>query len=199
MSDIHPFRLVIEDLPAVEQLTPEEMARIFGAGKTSFTRLGVESLEERLALTWGAVPPAVFVPPAASTAVNLNALGGAAGAAAITRGEVDWYRFTPAATGTYTIATATPTSALDTVLAAYSSDGTRLAFNNDAGDSPDSTLSVELTRGQTYLFGVTNYTGSAGGAYRWSVARPLADDTLEQNDTMLQAQPRLADRAPEDQ
>ena len=62
MRDIHPFRLVIEDLPAVEQLTPEEMARIFGAGKTSFTRLGLEPLEERLALTWGAVPPAVLVP-----------------------------------------------------------------------------------------------------------------------------------------
>ncbi len=40
-------RIVIEDLPALEHLTEEEMARTFGAGKHNRARLGVEVLEGR--------------------------------------------------------------------------------------------------------------------------------------------------------
>jgi hypothetical protein len=40
-------RIRIEDLPALETLTEEEMARIFGAGRQNRVQLGVEALETR--------------------------------------------------------------------------------------------------------------------------------------------------------
>ena len=38
-------RVLIEDLPALEALTPEEAAELFGAGPRPTARLGLERLE----------------------------------------------------------------------------------------------------------------------------------------------------------
>lgn len=40
-------RIHIDDLPAVQDLSPEELEQIFGAGRSRFRPLGVESLESR--------------------------------------------------------------------------------------------------------------------------------------------------------
>ena len=46
-QDNETLRIQINDLPAIELLTPEEQAELFGAGP-KWARLGVEVLEERL-------------------------------------------------------------------------------------------------------------------------------------------------------
>jgi hypothetical protein len=56
-------RIRIDDLPALETLSDEEKARIFGAGRL---RLGVEALEDRLLMTAAHVytpPPPTYTPP----------------------------------------------------------------------------------------------------------------------------------------
>ena len=97
-------------------------------------------------------------------------------------------RANPALSGTYRLAASTPNSRLDTVLGVYSSAGGRLAYNDDvSGSNRDSDLTVTLTAGSRYFFGITNYTGTSGGSYTWLVDGPTAatpgDDAYENNDT----------------
>ena len=47
MSDESKLRITLGDLPAVETLSPEEQAEVFGAGKPRVARLGIENLETR--------------------------------------------------------------------------------------------------------------------------------------------------------
>src|SRR5262245_11478699 len=82
----------------------------------------VEPLEDRLALSWAATPPASIRPPVSPVVVGLNRLGDAAGTGWI-NGEVDYYRFAAGAAGTYRVSAATPGSPLDTVLAAFDAAG----------------------------------------------------------------------------
>jgi hypothetical protein len=44
-----------------------------------------------------------------------------------------------------------------------------------------------LTAGNRYCFGITNYTGTPGGSYRWQVTTPGRDDAFEENDSLSQA------------
>src|SRR5262249_62124706 len=71
----------------------------------------------------------------------------------------------------------------------YNSSGEPLDNNDDTipGWSTASQLSVNLQAGQRYYFGITNYIGSAGGSYLWSVDGPAADDSYEENDSLGQA------------
>lgn len=55
-------RIVIEDLAPLEQLTPEELVEIFGAGRANRPRLGVEGLEERQLMATSLLS-SVVVPP----------------------------------------------------------------------------------------------------------------------------------------
>src|SRR3954454_8104716 len=111
--------------------------RGFGHGHTSNNRskngrrLSMESLEQRLALTWVGVPPTAIAPPTGALGITLNAQNSASGAATIATTEVDYYSFTAATSGTYSISATTPTSTLDTVLGVFSSTGQRLAYNDD--------------------------------------------------------------------
>jgi hypothetical protein len=64
-----------------------------------------------------------------------------------------------------------------------------VAYNNDISRSnKDSSRTVNLRAGSRYYVGVTNYTGTRGGQYVWSVNGPsVPDDRYEQNDTQAQA------------
>src|SRR5262245_54642926 len=152
-------------------------------------RLEIESLEDRRVLSWGSVPPAVIVPPAYAEAVALNPQGDAQGFASIDGSEIDYYTFVAPGSCSYDLAAQAYGSSIDTVLAVYNSSGQRLAYDDDSipGWSTDSQLSVNLQAGQRYYFGITNYIGSAGGPYLWSVDGLAADDSYEDNDSLGQA------------
>lgn len=154
-------------------------------------RLQLEPLEDRVALSWAGIPPATIAPPANAVAVSLNAQKAAQGTASITANEVDFYSFVAPSTGSYRISALTPSSNLDTVLGVFNAAGTRIAYNDDiSGTNFDSQLSALLTARNRYYFGITNYSGKAGGAYTWQVAGPSgapADDSFENNDSLAQA------------
>lgn len=144
-------------------------------------RLRVEELEDRLTPSWAGVPPAV-VTPTNAVSVTLDANRAAVGSASIAGIEVDYYAFTAPATGAYLFTARTPaTSSLDTVLGVFTSTGQRIAFNDDIVrfTQTDSKLTVSLTAGQQYYFGITNYTDEGPGAYSWAVQgpRPAAQTT----------------------
>jgi hypothetical protein len=142
-------------------------------------RLAVERLEDRVTPSWGGVPPSLVAVPMSAVAVALNSGGDAIGSAAVSTGEVDWYRFTTAAGG-ITIAARTPYSSLDTVIALYDAKGRRVAYNDDiASTNRDSRIITTLTAGRYYL-GVTNYTGTPGGSYTWGINGPVAGQALAQ-------------------
>lgn len=137
--------------------------------------------------SWGSIPPAIISTPVNYTAVTLNSAGDAVGNAAILTTEVDWYRFLAPRSGTYIFEATTPQSNMDTVIATYKA-GSRLGYNDDiATDNFDSRFSVTLTAGQVHFFGVTNFTGTAGGSYAWKIDGPassgITDDAFEENDT----------------
>src|SRR4051794_32560744 len=94
-----------------------------------------EALEGRLALSWSSIPPSAIAPPTGAVAVTLNSQGDATGSAAITANEIDYYSFTAPVSGSYRISATTPTSNLDTVLGVYSSNGVRVAYNDDISSS----------------------------------------------------------------
>lgn len=152
-------------------------------------RLSVNRLEDRLTLSWGAVPP-TWVNTAGFADVALNAAGDATGAASITAGEADWYRFKLGA-GTLNLSALTPASSADTVLGLYTNYGKLIASNDDAaaGDT-DSRLTATVAAGEYYL-GVSNKSGSPNGAYTWAIDGPGAaappDDRYENNDTQAAA------------
>ncbi len=160
--------------------------RVAARGRTPAprARLRVEQLEDRLALSWTGVPPAVISTTGALQVV-LNLQGNQNGNGSITRNEVDLYTFSASTSGVYRFSASTPFSGLDTVLGVFDSAGQRLAFNDDiAVGNYDSQVTISLTGGQRYYFGITNYTGSPGGSYSWSVdgPQPIADDVYEDND-----------------
>ncbi|MFT3878809.1 MAG: leishmanolysin-related zinc metalloendopeptidase [Gemmatales bacterium] len=152
-------------------------------------RLLLETLEDRLTPSWAAIPSLTQALPKLFTNVSLNSLGSSNGTGAISTGEVDWYRFTATKTGTYTISATTPSSNLNTVAALYSTEGLRLAYNNDAGTgNTDSSFNINLVLGRSYYLGVTNFTGTSRGDYLWKVlGPPVPDDAYEKNDTFSAA------------
>lgn len=153
-------------------------------------RLYVEALEDRIALTWGSVPPA-STRPAAAVQVSFNEFE-AVGQATISRREIDWYSFTAPQSGDYWLEALTPGSSLDPVIGLYSSSGQRLSFNDDINDyNYDSRCGATLMAGQRYFLGVTNYSGSAMGSYQWRITLPQdsSEDSYENNDTRTTATP----------
>src|SRR3954471_8910271 len=171
-----------------------ESRRRFGNSKLgSSRRLCLESLEQRLALTWAGVPPVAIAPP--STAVGVTLVSNdASGSATIASTEVDYYSFTATTTGSYVISATTPSSSLDTVLGVFSSTGQRLGYNDDISypSNTDSRVTINLTAGTKYYVGTTNYSSGSRGAYTWSVDGPAVtttppDDAYENNDTLATA------------
>ena len=139
----------------------------------SRARLGVESLEGRDTPSWGPIPPSLVPIPASPAAVAFNSSGSATDSAAISSGEVDWYRFTVGA-GSYLFKATTPTSSVDTVIGLYNAAGRRVGYCDDmTGTNTDSRLVVNLSGG-TYYLGVTKYVGTANGSYSWYIGAPTA-------------------------
>jgi len=154
--------------------------------------LGFEALEPRWTPTWAGIPPTSILPPAAPAVVSLNTQGDASGTAAITAGEIDYFSFTATSTGSYAISATTPSSSLDTVLGVFSATGQRLGYNDDTSAlNTDSRLSINLTAGAKYYFGITNYSSSTLGNYSWAIDGPAAtvaaDDSYEDNDSRATA------------
>lgn len=156
-------------------------------------KLNLETLEDRLTPSWGGTPPLTISIPSNALAVTQNSQGDVSGNAGIATTEIDWYRFTAVASGSATFEALTPSSSVDTVAALYSAAGSRLSFNDDiSSTNRDSRFTANLTAGQTYYFGVTNYINTAGGAYTWSIngagtSTAPADDSYEDNDTFSTA------------
>ena len=138
----------------------------------------MELLEDRVTPSWGDVPPSTIELPDTSVAVALNGSGDAYGSAGISAaGETDWYRVKVWA-GKFTFVATTPTSNLDAVIAVYNAAGERLAFNDDISTfNLNSRATVTLPAGK-YFFGVTNYEGTAGGAYNWAILGPSPTATI---------------------
>lgn len=139
-------------------------------------RLGVECLEGRELMSWGAVPPATR--PAGGdrwTVSRYGADGVFRHTAGITRGEVESYSFTARKTGLYTFqAKAAANSRIDTVMALYDSLGRLRTFDDDGGAvGTDSKMTFRLVGGQRYAVAVTNYNGTAYGSFNLSVAEPM--------------------------
>lgn len=155
-------------------------------------RLGIERLEDRLVMSWAGIPPVIITPPSSATAVTLNSQGDAQGTEIISANEVDYYRFAAPVSGGYRLAASTPSSDLDTVLGVFDGQGRRLAYNDDISSTNlDSQLTLNLTAGQQYYFGVTNYWGTAGGSYSWLVDGPSGQPGPaprdDDNDSLAQA------------
>lgn len=153
----------------------------------------MEPLEERLALTWAGVPPTTIAVPTGALALTLSQ-NDATGSATIATTEVDYYSFTAGTTGSYTISATTPSSSLDTVLGVFSSAGQRLTYNDDISypSNTDSRVTINLTAGQKYYVGITNYATFSRGAYTWTIDGPAVtttptDDVYENNDTLATA------------
>ncbi len=80
--------------------------------------------------------------------------------------DVDMYRLTPSATGTYDIRTDTSQEgSADTVLRLFDANGNQIASNDNQNDHTTSSLiTADLVAGQTYYVGVSG-AGSGASAY----------------------------------
>jgi hypothetical protein len=133
----------------------------------------LEQLEARLTPSWTGKPPTSISVPTNAAQVTLDAQGAATGNAAITANEVDYFSLVTPASGVYRFSASTPSSNMDTVLGLFNSSGSRVAYNNDISRSnTDSQLSVSLSAGTHYYFGITNNSHTPGGAYTWAVTGP---------------------------
>lgn len=146
-------------------------------------RLAVEILEDRMVLSWAGLPPGQIAPPVSAPTVTANSLGDVSGAGSIASNEVDYYKFTPTLNGRYQFAaTAAGGSGIDTVAAIFTAGGSLLTYNDDISSSNfNSRFSCNLAAGTLYYIGITNWSGTGGGAYAWSAQR---DDIYEDNDTL---------------
>jgi len=87
-------------------------------------------------------------------------------------GDVDFFRFTPLSSGTYTIYTTSV--ATDTYGTLYNSYATKLAENDDYGGHNFS-ITYNLTGGQTYYVSVRHYSETGTGPYVLNIS--LGSDT----------------------
>ena len=126
----------------------------------------------RAEASWDGVPPDHISLPTDYVGVNVFT-GDAAGPGEIAGNEIDWFTFVAPVSGRYGFSASTPGSDLDTVLGVFDGTGTRRAFSDDiSSTNSDSAVRVDLTQGTQYFFGITNVTGTPGGAYNWAVDRP---------------------------
>lgn len=162
-----------------------------GRSQQAKRRLDLESLESRWTPAWAGIPPATITLPTNAVAPTFNSVGDAAGTAAISSSEVDYYTFTARTSGSFQLSAASPYSNLDPVLGLFNASGQRLAYNDDVSSSNvNSGLTVNLTAGARYYVGITNYTDSPGGSYSWKFDGPTpvsGDDTREENDSFSAA------------
>lgn len=157
------------------------------------TKLLLETLEDRLNLSWSSVAPAILKPPATAATIVQNAFGDAHGVDGIDDNEVDWYQFIAMGTGATVFKASTPGSTLNTVMAVYNAQGARMGLSdNISPTNTDSQITVNLVKGKQYWFGITNLNNTDCGSYSWSLngigtLKLPNDDIYENNDTRSQA------------
>ena len=116
-------------------------------GRTNHRTLNLETLETRLNPSW-TIPPKLIAIPAA-TDIALNSQQTVNTTASITKTEIDYYSFTPTWSATYKFQASRNASSIDTVMALYTSSGSRVAYNDDISSSnSDSLISTNLVAGQ---------------------------------------------------
>src|SRR5262249_51212639 len=151
----------------------------------------LEILEARVVPSW-TIPWATLSPVPWAPSVTLNSAGDAHGTNSIVPNyafiygyEIDWHQFKAPISGTYRVAVQTPFSQLDSIVAVYKNVGFQLqlvGWNNDiSANDTDSSVGVNLTIGQTYYVGITNYGDppAPGGKYNWQIDGPRWDDDFE--------------------
>src|SRR5262245_38540056 len=172
-------------LKLLARLFQSQRASVRNQRQSPRAQFSVERMEDRVTPSWGAVPPAVVAPPAFAW-TTLNGLGQGSCSAASTADEIDWIKISAPATGSYVIQTDNTSSGVNTVLGVFNGYGTRVAYNDDvSGTNTASSVTFNFVKGYTYFIGVTNETGTAGGAYTWSIDGPSFDDVYEPNNTRL--------------
>lgn len=146
-------------------------------------RLGVEDLESRELMSWGAVPPSVMPTTGGDrfTITRTSNDGVYRDTDQVNRSETDYYKFVAQRTGTYTFqAKKASSSQIDTVVALYNGYGNRIAYNDDANaNTTNSKMTANLTAGRTYTFAVTKYNGSANGIYNLTFTPPSIGNSAE--------------------
>src|SRR5262245_22986531 len=134
----------------------------------------LETLEDRLTPSWAGVPPSWIYLPSSPLSVTLNSQGDAGGPGTNYYGENDYVRFRPTVSGSYVFRASTPWySDMDTVIGVFDASGRRVGYNDDISDwNTDSRLTLNLTGGNVYYFGVTSYDADQGGDFTWSIDGP---------------------------
>lgn len=161
----------------LKRLTSEEASR--DRARTRRRRLKacpeMERMETKQLLSWSSVP-ATFGWPASYDASFIS--NGRSGTNTIVSSEVDVYRFTAPRSGWYTFKAGRNGSNIDTIAGLFNWSGTRLGGNDDSNGTTDSQFNTYLTGGVQYAYAVTNFTGRANGAYRWSIDGPPLSASL---------------------
>jgi|GEM_PF-2766208 len=91
-------------------------------------------------------------------------------------GDVDWFKFTAARTGSYTVASNGNTDMYGEL---YNASGYRLAYDDDGNGSRQFKMKTDLQAGDTYYIKARHYNSSSGtGAYSLQVTEPplIVDD-----------------------
>jgi hypothetical protein len=169
--------VVDEDEPAGTRGSNEDPAsaqliRNFGTGSgqnPAIRVLGALDPETYTPATRAATPEDDgSIPLAGATGINATrraivttaAIGdGPHGSAGTGTNDFDFYSLQATAGQVVTVQTATPTGALDTLVALYTPDGTIVASNDDAGGSFDSLLQYKVPAAGTYYAVVAAYSG----------------------------------------
>jgi len=109
---------------------------------------------------------AAFITAGAPARVSINAAS-----------QVRYFKFTPAATGTYIIASTTNGSS-DPYCYLYTSGGTQLTANDDSESSRNFKIKYTLNVGTTYVIGAKMFS-TGTGSYTLTV-RPSGGDTVQE-------------------
>ena len=91
-----------------------------------------------------------------------------------TGGDSDWYKITPAASGTWRFQSSLPVGGLpDPYGLLHAADGTVLAYNDDGAGNRQFLISYDLVAGTTYYLEVKGWSSWATGAYTVTAYEPL--------------------------
>ena len=171
--------LVDEDEPdgtrgSNENPAAAQLIKGFGTTASTNSRARVLGTLDPETVTIATVPPKAeddgSIPLAADTGIGTTRGGftttatigdGPHGSAGTGTNDFDFFKLTAAAGEILTIQTATPTGALDTLVALYTPDGTIVASNDDFGGSFDSKLVYAVPAAGVYYAVVAAYSGTA--------------------------------------
>lgn len=158
-------------------------------GRLCRTRLEAELLEERTLLNsaWGGNGPPLSINTTAASSTSVAVTAGAAstGSASISsRNEVDYFRFTPPASGFYALSAS---GKLDSMVAVYTygTSGKLLGYADNYYASATERMKVYLESGRTYVMAISNYLTYTHGSYTWKIDATGTDNPIRNNDARI--------------